>query len=154
MPTRAQSANLIISVRVNVRLVVIPASMSDAIRAAMKRSSDTVCGCRSSQTRQTGVLINELLDSWRRPCFNLVCLDSCTRLPEHSNAAPVEVHGVLGSGLRRQWLLIIWSRRQAADTDLRSVRSQLVRRMTPPSIRAMTLPKRKVTAQIAVNRSC
>jgi hypothetical protein len=85
-------------------------------------------------------------------CIHL-CLDSRARLLQPSNSAPSKVRGVLGSSLRRQWFLIIWSRHQAADAM--SARLHLVRSKNDSTgHKTMTLLKRKVTARITVNRSC
>jgi hypothetical protein len=51
------------------------------------------------------------------------------------DAAPVEVHRVFGSRLRRHWRLIMWSRRRAADAGTMSAGSHLVRSMTPPGMK-------------------
>ena len=80
------------------------------------------------------------------------CLDSCVRLLEHSDAAPVEV--VENFAPRRQWHLIIWSRWPAANADEMSAGITRGEENGTTEPKAMTLLKRKVTAQRTENRSC
>jgi hypothetical protein len=55
---------------------------------------------------------------------------------------------------RRQWLLIIWSRWPAADADSMSAGITPGEENGTTEHKAMTLLKRKVTAQGTENRSC